>query len=135
MNRSYSGLLQYHTFEERFNYLALKGELGHATFGFERWVNQGFYTSREWRRLRDDVIARDEGLDLGVEGKEIYDKIIIHHIVPLTMEHFDNGSSLVTDLDNLITTCHETHNAIHYGDMSSLRQDYVARLPGDTKLW
>lgn len=134
-NRSYSGLRQFSTFEERFEYLSLKGIVSEATFGFERYLNQKFYTSREWRTLRHEIIARDEGADLGVPGYEIYDKITIHHIIPMTPEDLHHRNPLVLDPNNLITVSPKTHNAIHYGDISQLQVGFVERRPGDTKLW
>lgn len=123
------------TFEERFEYLSLDGRVGKQTFGFERWLNQSFYTSREWRQVRHQIIARDEGCDLGVRGYEIHDKIIIHHIVPMTVDDFEDGNPMMLNPNNLITTSHNTHNAIHYGDASLLIQLPKERTPGDTKLW
>lgn len=133
--RMYSELVRLETFEDRFHYLSLGGLVGCATFGGNRWVNQQFYTSSEWRRLRHDVIARDEGCDLGVEGYEIFDKIIVHHINPINERDIIYGTSRALDLDNLICTTHDTHNAIHYGDVSLLKKPFVPRTPGDTKLW
>lgn len=133
--RSYSEMCHYNTFEERYDYLALRGVVGGSTFGFERWMNQQFYTSRQWRHIRQDIIARDEGMDLGVPGFEIYDKIIIHHINPMTPEDFEEGNPAMLDPENLITTTFNTHNAIHFGDKSQLRLPIEPRRPGDTKLW
>lgn len=133
--KSYSELRRIHTFEERYEYLALYGSVGKATFGFERWMNQSFYTSAQWRHIRNDIIARDEGMDLGIPGFEIFDKIIIHHINPMTPEDFESGNPAMLDPDNLITTTHNTHNAIHFGDKTLLRLPIVARAPGDTRLW
>jgi|SRR5688572_16180565 len=133
--RTYSELAQIATFEERFEYLSLRGEVGCATFGGNRWINQRFYTSREWRRLRHDVIVRDEGCDLGIEGFEIHDKIIVHHMNPIEEDDILYGTARALDLDNLICTTHDTHNAIHYGDVSLLPKAYSPRQPGDTKLW
>lgn len=133
--KSYSEMLHYTTFEERFEYLALYGQVGKSTFGFERWMNQSFYTSKEWRDLRHHIIARDEGMDLAIPGFEIFDRIIIHHINPMTPEDFEEGNPLMLDPNNLITTTHNTHNAIHYGDKSLLRLPVVERTPGDTRLW
>lgn len=133
--RTYSELSRLETFEERFQYLSLQGSVGCATFGGNRWINQHFYTSSEWRRLRYDVIARDEGCDLGVEGYEIFDKIIVHHINPINERDIMHGTRRALDLDNLICTTHDTHNAIHYGDVSLLKKPFVPRTPGDTKLW
>ena len=133
--RSYSELVTYRTFEERFEYLSLKSRIGESTFGFERWMNQTFYRSKEWRDLRHDIIVRDNGCDLGIEGFEIPKAPIIHHIVPMTVDDLEEGNPLCLDPDNLITTSHNTHNAIHYGDKSLLPQEYVERRAGDTKLW
>jgi len=133
--RTYSELSLIGTFERRFEYLSLQGEVGCATFGGNRWINQQFYTSREWRRLRHDVIARDEGCDLGVEGHEIHDRIIVHHINPIDEEDILHGTARALDLDNLICTTHDTHNAIHFGDAKLLPKLHVPRSPGDTKLW
>lgn len=133
--RTYSELIELETFEERFRYLSLRGEVGCATFGGNRWINQQFYTSPQWRRLRYDVIARDEGCDLGAEGYEIHDRIIVHHINPITEEDVLYGTARALDLDNLICTTHDTHNAIHFGDERILRKPFVPRSPGDTRLW
>lgn len=133
--RSYSELSGIGTFLERYHYLALRGEVGQATFGFDRWMNQGFYTSREWRAVRRDVIVRDEGCDLGIPGHDIHDRIIVHHINPLTEDDVALGTDNALSLDNLICTKHSTHNAIHYGDASLLETEYVPRSPGDTRLW
>jgi hypothetical protein len=133
--RNYRELRRLDTFEDRFNYLSLRGEVGQATFGFDRYLNQAFYTSTEWKQARQRVIARDLGLDLGVEGHEIYDKIIIHHMNPMTPEAIEHGDDSILDLDNLITTTHATHNAIHYGDASLLPKPMTPRHYGDTKLW
>lgn len=135
ITRSYPDLLSLRTFEERFEYLSLKARIGESTFGFERWMNQTFYRSREWRDLRHDIIARDEACDLGIPGFDIYSRAVIHHIIPMTVEDLENGNPLVLEPDNLITTTHNTHNAIHWGDKSLLRLPPVERRPGDTKLW
>lgn len=128
-------MLQFRTFEERFEYLSLKARIGEQTFGFERWMNQTFYRSKEWRELRHEIIVRDNGSDLGVEGFEIPERPIIHHIIPMTVEDLEDGNPLCLDPENLITTTHNTHNAIHWGDKSLLRLPPVERRPGDTKLW
>lgn len=133
--RSYSELRQLQTFEERYQYLRIGGYVGDSTFGFERYLNQSFYRSREWKQTRNVVIARDEGLDLGIPGYEIFDRVIIHHMNPMTIEDIENGSEDILDPEFLITTTHLTHNAIHYGDESLLRKPLVERRPGDTKLW
>ncbi len=135
MMRTYTELSRLETFEERYEYLKLRSTVGQATFGSERYLNQRFYTSREWRNARNDVIARDEGMDLGVPGFEIYDRIVIHHMNPITPEDIDDGNPEILDPELLITVTHNTHNAIHYGDKSRLNLPPVVRRPGDTKDW
>lgn len=136
MIKCYSELIELPTFEERFEYLKLDGRVGIQTFGSERIFNQDFYHSREWKLLRRDVIARDMGCDLGIEDREIFDKIIVHHINPMTMEQLEEGGDDLFDLENFICCSHETHEAIHYGDASLLpRTTFIERKPGDTKLW
>ena len=135
MIRSYSELRRIDGFVERFRYLQLRGEVGASTFGFDRYMNQQFYRSREWRQLRQHVIARDEGCDLGVDGYEIYDRIYIHHMNPMTVEDVEHGNEDILNPEFLISTTHKTHNAIHYGDESLLPKTLVERMPGDTKLW
>lgn len=133
--KTYAEMIGFKTFESRFEYLALRGRVGEETFGFERWMNQHFYNSREWRDLRHHIIARDEGRDLGVEGYEIHDRPLIHHIVPMTSRDIELRNPMVLDPNNLILTTHNTHNAIHYGDSSLLNLPPVERRPGDTVLW
>lgn len=113
----------------------LRGVVGEATFGFDRWVNQQFYRSREWKHIRDHVIVRDNGCDLGFPGHEIYGKVFVHHMNPMTVEDLTDGEESVIDPDVLITVSHKTHNAIHYGDENLLPKPIVERRPGDTKLW
>lgn len=134
-NRCYSDLARLHTFEERFRYLSLQGEVGLSIFGHDRYLNQQFYTSWEWRSVRDAVIVRDSGCDLGIPGLEIHQHLLVHHIVPITPGDLISGSPWILDPEYLITTCHKTHNAIHYGDDSILQTPFVERKPGDTKLW
>lgn len=134
-SKTYSGMRQIVTFEERFEYLALHGQVARSTFGFERWMNQQFYTSAQWRNLRHEIIVRDEGCDLGIPGFEIFQRPIIHHIIPMTPDDFETGNPLMLDPDNLITVTHATHNAIHYGDKNLLNLPEPERSPGDTKLW
>lgn len=133
--RRYSELCQIDSFEDRFDYLVLGGDVGAQTFGFDRWMNQTFYTSSEWRGVRRAVILRDEGRDLGVEGYEINSGLVVHHINPMTPEDIIHSNDWILEPEFLITTSSETHNTIHYGDRSQLRKPYVERTPGDTKLW
>ena len=135
--RSYEALIRIPTFIGRFEYLKLSSKIGEETFGYERYLNQVFYTSKEWRRFRNDVIVRDMGLDLGVDGYDIPDgdRIEIHHINPITPEDIEKRSSLLMDMDNVICTSSRTHKAIHYGDASLLPQDLVIRRPNDMCPW
>lgn len=134
-SRRYGELVTIPSFKERFEYLSLHDGVGDPTFGSSRYLNQRFYRSSEWHRARRDAIARDLGCDLGLEGYEIFGKILVHHINPLTEEDISESSDALFDLDNLITVSHSTHNAIHFGDISLLNQPYTERRPGDTKLW
>ena len=134
--RSYSEMILLPTFEERFEYLKLDGSVGKETFGWDRIFNQEFYHSREWKTLRRDVIARDMGCDLGIEDREIFDNIIVHHINPMTLEQLEEGGEDLFDMDNFICCSHRTHEAIHYGDAKLLiPTNFAERRPGDTKLW
>ena len=133
--RSYSELCPLETIEERYDYLRLKGAVGAPTFAHERWMNQRFYKSAEWKRTRDYVITRDEGCDLGVEGYEIYDRVYIHHMNPMTPHDLKNANIEILNPEYLISVTMRTHNAIHYGDESLLPQVPIIRRPGDTKLW
>lgn len=139
MIRTYTELMTIPTFEERFNYLRLDGKVGRETFGFDRWINQQFYhLDRDWKKVRRQVIIRDNGCDLGCEDRPIPNgvRIIIHHINPITMEDVKNRNSILFDLDNLITTMDATHNAIHYGDESLLLMSKpIVRQPNDTCPW
>jgi hypothetical protein len=133
IRRTYGELRRLGTLEERFAYLKLQGRVGLETFGFDRHLNQGFYTSREWRLVRDHVIIRDNGCDLGVEGLEIHKGLYIHHMNPMTVDDITSGNPDILEPEFLITVTHQTHNAIHYG--GELRKPFVERRPGDTKLW
>ena len=135
MIRRYSELRHIPTFEERFDYLKLNGSVGRETFGFDRYINQRFYTSKEWRDIRHHVIARDLGLDLGAEGYEINSRILIHHMNPIVADDILHKNDDILDPEFLITTCHNTHNAIHYGDSSLLPKPLIERTRGDTRLW
>ena len=134
-SRSYSELIQLPTFEERFAYLAIRGVVGCETFGFNRYVNQQFYMSRGWRTARRDAIARDGACDLAIPDREIHSRLIVHHMNPLTQKDIEQGTWLALDLENLVCTTHNTHNAIHYGDANQLAQPFAPRRSGDTKLW
>lgn len=133
--RSYAAVRRLKTFEERYAYLQLKGQVGRNTFGYDRYLNQNFYRSSEWKRIRRDVIVRDNGCDLGIEGREIRDRILIHHMNPMTVEDVIHSEAYILDPQYLITTSHSTHNAIHYGDDTLLQVQYNPRRPGDTTLW
>lgn len=134
-SRTYSELEKLLTFEERFRYLALHGEVGDRTFGSERYLNQRFYTSTAWRSARNIIQIRDNGCDLGIPGREIHSTVYIHHINPITPDDLKYGRPCLTDPENLITVSHKTHNAIHFGDESLLSTDFVERRPGDHKDW
>lgn len=133
--KTYKEMSRLETFEERFDYLKLNGSVGSDTFGFDRWLNQKFYRSKEWKRTRDQVIIRDNGCDLGIPGREIQGKIIIHHINPITVEDICDITEYLMNPNYLVCTSQNTHNAIHYGDANLLPKDPVTRKPGDTKLW
>lgn len=135
ITRTYSELRHIQTFEERFRYLALRGQVGEATFGWDRWINQQFYQSSEWRHARNFVISRDLGCDLGIEGYEIHQRIYIHHMNPMTVQDITEADESILNPEFLITTTHRTHNAIHYGDERQLPRPLVERQSGDTKLW
>lgn len=123
------------TFEERFEYLRMGGIVGESTFGFDRYLNQDFYRSIEWRTARRKVILRDNGCDLGVEDRELTGRIIVHHMNPITVEDILHSSDFLLDPEYLITTCDLTHNAIHFGDANLLPQPPVERRPNDTCPW
>ena len=134
--KTYSDLVTLPTFEQRYEYLRLDVSVGVETFGFDRYINQKFYHDPEWIRTRDKVITRDNGCDLGVRGYEIkYERIIIHHITPITLEDIINRHSIVFDLENLITVTHNTHLAIHYGDANLISKTPVERTKNDTCPW
>jgi hypothetical protein len=135
MIKTYTELSRYSSFEDRFEYLRLHGDVGRSTFGFDRYINQQFYRSREWKTSRDVVIVRDEGCDLGVPGHEISGELLVHHINPIVVDDIVHGEEWIFDPEFLITTTHTTHNAIHYSDASLLPRIVVARQSGDTKLW
>jgi len=133
--RSYTELSKYSSFLDRFEYLRLNGTVGFETFGSNRFLNQAFYTSPEWRRARREVIIRDDGCDLGVEGYDIFSKILIHHMNPIQEEDLLNRNPDILNPEFLICVSHNTHNAIHYGDKNLLPAPLVERRPGDTCPW
>lgn len=133
--RTYSELSRLKTFEERFRYLKMPGTVGRSTFGFDRWINQQFYKSREWLSAREFVVIRDEGCDLGIEGYEIPSGLLVHHMNPMSPDDIKHGAEWIIDPDFLITTSLQTHNAIHYGDETLLPRGPIVRRRGDTKLW
>ena len=133
--RTYSELIKLPTFEERFQYLKLDGDVGVETFGFDRYLNQAFYSSDEWKSIRNKVIIRDNGCDLGIEGREIYKRIIIHHMNTITKEDLLYRTEYLLNPEYMICTMKNTHDAIHYGDENLLFKEPVERKPNDTCPW
>ena len=136
MIRSYTELIQLSTFEDRFNYLKLNGVVANETFGFDRYLNQQFYKSAEWKKVRQQVIIRDRGCDLGCQDREICGQIIIHHMNPISLEDIERNPEILLDPEYLICVSLDTHNAIHYGDSDYTNRNVVVeRRPGDTTPW
>ena len=133
--RTYSELMELGTFEERFRYLKLEANVGDATFGFDRYLNQQFYRSSEWKRLRNEIILRDNACDLGILDRELDKRIIIHHMNPITKDDLIHQTDFLLNPEYLICTCHKTHSAIHYGDESILEQVITERSKNDTCPW
>lgn len=133
--RTYSELITFPTFEERYKYLRLGGKVGEETFGFDRYLNQVFYSSKEWKQVRDHVIVRDYGCDLGIKDRQIFGRILIHHMNPISAEDILKRSEYLLDPEYLITTVKNTHDAIHYGDESLLITMPVERSKNDTCPW
>lgn len=133
--RTYRELSRLKTFEERYLYLRLRGLVGESTFGYDRAINQMLYTSQQWKESRQIVIIRDNGCDLGVEGYDIYGRIIVHHMNPITLDDILNNRDIVFDPELLICTTHRTHNAIHYGDENQLPSLPIERTKNDTIPW
>lgn len=133
--KSYSELIKFDDFYDRFNYLKIPGVVGEPTFDLLRYLNQEFYHSKLWRGIKDRVIERDNGCDLGCEERPIQHGIIIHHMNPITVEDVLNLTPAVTDLDNLICCSAQTHRALHYGDIEQVRIEPVQRTPNDTCPW
>lgn len=135
MMRTYKELIEFKTFKERFDYLKLNGMVGNDTFGFDRWLNQRFYKSAEWKHIRNFVILRDNGCDLGLAGNDISGKILIHHMNPISIDDIENRSDILLNPDYLICVSHNTHNAIHYGDSDLLLKVSLQRTKNDTCPW
>ena len=135
MIKTYTDLILLPTFEERYNYLRLDGKVGEDTFGFDRYLNQVFYRSQKWKSIRDYVIVRDNGCDLGIEGREINGRIYIHHMNPITLRDITNESAFLLDPEYLISVTHDTHNAIHYGNENLLIKGPIERTKNDTCPW
>lgn len=133
--RTYSELIRIPTFEGRFKYLQLHGRVGEDTFGFDRYLNQMFYQSREWHDIKREVILRDEGCDLAIRGREIQSRLFIHHMNPITQQDIIDRSDFLLNPEYLICVSKQTHDAIHYGDERSIVRDYVPRRPNDTIPW
>lgn len=133
--KTYSELITIPTFEERFEYLQLKGSVGKDTFGYDRYLNQVLYRSPEWKRLRNQIIIRDCGCDLACDGYDVYGKVLIHHLNPITVEDVLARSRKVFDPNNLVCVSHNTHNAIHYGDVDLLVTGPIIRTKNDTCPW
>ena len=134
-DRRYSELKALKTFQERFNYLKLNSSVGLDTFGFDRYLNQSFYRSLEWKRLRDEIIIRDNGCDLGLPGYEIFDKIYIHHMNPISQSDILDRSPILMDPEYLICVSRRTHNALHYGTKDILPMEPIVRSRNDTCPW
>lgn len=135
MTRTYSGLLEFDNFHDRFEYLKLSGTVGELTFAAERYLNQSFYNSNEWRPIRNKIIVRDYGRDLALPGYDIHGLIIVHHINPITINDIINHNPSIVDPENLVCVSHATHNAIHYGDFSMVNSLSSERKPNDTIPW
>lgn len=133
--RTYSELILLPTFEERFKYLQLNGRVGDDTFGFDRYINQNFYKSADWKRIRDQIIIRDNGCDLALEGYEIYGRILIHHMNPITAKDIGLNTEYLMNPEYLICVTHNTHNAIHYGDEKQIITGPIVRTKNDTCPW
>ena len=133
--RTYSELKKFSSLRDRFEYLKLSGEVGKATFGFDRYLNQALYRSSAWKKVRDFVIVRDNGCDLGIDGEDIYDSIVVHHMNPITVEQVEEHDDSIFDPEFLICCRSATHNAIHFSDEKLLPKDLITRRPNDTCPW
>lgn len=134
MERTYSELMTLSSLKDRFEYLKLNGKVGDATFGFERYLNQSFYNSAEWKNFRSKILVRDDGNELAFKGYPIFGRIIVHHINPITIDHIDDYD-LILNPENVVCLSHNMHEAIHYGDWDLIPKDFVARAPNDTIPW
>lgn len=135
MIRCYNDLIQLKTFEERFQYLKINGKVGEETFGLDRYINQQLYKSQKWRSTRSRIIIRDDGCDLGIDGRQLDDYIVVHHMNPIALEDIEEERDIVFDPNYLICCSTRTHRAIHFGDENLLIRDPVIRRPNDTCLW
>lgn len=136
MIKTYSEMIKHKTLEDRYKYLRLFGNVGKDTFGHSRFLNQDFYRSKEWKRIRNEIIIRDNGCDLGVDGCDIYGRIYIHHMNPISIDDLvDYNIEKLLNPETLVCVSFNTHQAIHYGDEKLLPQELIERKPGDTKLW
>lgn len=135
MMKTYSTMLSYNRFEDRFKYLQIPSKIGEDTFGYNRYLNQQLYQSLDWKRVRDKVIVRDKACDLACSDREIHKYILVHHINPITLEDILERNPIIFDMENLVCVSRKTHNAIHYSDESALQFTPVTRMPNDTKLW
>lgn len=133
--KSYSGMCSFSTFIERFNYLKLNGKVGIETFGFDRYLNQVLYCSQEWKRFRRQVIIRDNGCIFGLDGYNINERLIVHHINPITLEQIEQRDPMIFSMENVVCVTHNVHEAIHYGDESLIPTDPIIRKPNDTCPW
>ena len=133
--KTYSELITLPTFKERYQYLKIGSRVGEETFGFDRYLNQAFYKSEEWLRVRDEVIVRDNGCDLGIEDREIHGRILVHHMNPISIEDIKNRSDFLLNPEYLISTTKLTHDAIHYGDENLLPSGPIERTRNDTCPW
>lgn len=133
--RTYSEIITLKTYEERFDYLKIGGQVGQETFGYDRYLNQILYNTKQWKKFRREIIIRDNACDLACEGYEINYRILVHHINPITVEDIINRNPMIFDPENAITTTHRTHNAIHYGDKNLLVLQPMERTPNDTCPW
>lgn len=135
MNRSYSEMLKLKTFKERYEYLRIGGTVGEDTFGYERYLNQVLYGSRSWKDFRREIIIRDNGCDLAVDGREIRGRLIVHHINPITKHEILHEDPMIFDPENVVCVSHNTHEAIHFSNSSLLDEDWMPRMPNDTIPW